>query len=279
MQPEQAMEEYFLSKGIIGMSEGTIKNYRYMLNTFFDFAERDRVEKITVKDIRRFLLQCKKKGNAQNTINTKINALRSFFGWLHRQEFINKNPMKKIEKPVAKNNSPTFLSHDEIERMREKATGIDKLIFEVLYATGIRVSEFVNLDWEDINWDEMTIEVTGKGDKTRTVPVSTKAFRLLKKWKNKREDDGPYVLRSRYDRRMSRSSIYRRLRNLGDKAGIDKQVSPVVMRHTFATHLLESGAPIDVVQNILGHEYLETTQIYAETQQRNINHEYRKVFR
>jgi len=78
---------------------------------------------------------------------------------------------------------------------------------------------------------------------------------------------------------MSRSSIYRRIKTLGDKAGINKQVSPVVMRHTFATHLLELGTPIDIVQNILGHEYLETTQIYAETQQKNINHEYRKVFK
>jgi len=78
---------------------------------------------------------------------------------------------------------------------------------------------------------------------------------------------------------MSRSSIYRRLKKIGEKANIDKQVSPVVMRHTFATHLLGSGAPIDVVQNILGHAYLETTQIYAETQQRNINHEYRKAFK
>ena len=279
MQPENAMEEYILSKNIVGLSGKTIQNYKYIFNNLFDFVGKDRIEKYVSKDIRKFLMNCKEKGNSQNTINTKINALRSLFNWLHKQEIIEKNPLDKIEKPVAKYNSPTFLNHDEVERIREQAEGLDMLIFEVLYSAGIRVSEFVNLDWKDISWDERTITVTGKGDKTRTVPVSTKAFRLLKKEREIRKDNKPYVLKSRENNRMSRSSIYRRLKKLGKQANIDKQVSPVVMRHTFATHLLESGAPIDVVQNLLGHEYLETTQIYAETQQKNINHEYRKVFR
>jgi len=279
MKTKKALEEYVLSKSIIGMSEGTIDNYKYGINNLFEFVGKEKIGDIETNDIRKYLMKCKKDGNAQNTINTKIHMLRSFFKWLHRQEYIKTNPMYKIDKPVAKNNSPTFLSHDEIERIREIAEGQNLLIFEVFYATGIRVSEFVNLNWEDIDWNDKTLTVTGKGDKTRTVPIATKAYRLLKKERKSREDNGKYVLMSNYKRRMSRSSVYRRLKILGKKAEIDKQVSPVVMRHTFATHLLEAGVPIDIVQKLLGHSNLETTQIYAETQQRNINHEYRKVFR
>lgn len=273
------IDNFKVSKSIVGIADSTLKGYDLLISRFNEFVDDKPITEIDVDDIRNFLVNEKeKRNNNSDTLKTKVNILRSFFYWVYREEIINKNPMDKIDQPQTNKRKPEYLSHEDVEKCRAIAEGQDEMMFEVMYSTGIRVSELVNLNWQDINFDKKTITVTGKGNKTREIPISTRSIMLLKRERGKR-DNGDYVVRSNFDKRMSRESIYRHMKKLGEKANTDTKVTPVILRHTFATHILEAGIPLDILKNLMGHENIDTTKIYATTQQRNINHHYRKVFR
>ena len=154
----------------------------------------------------------------------------------------------------------------------------ERALVELLYSSGLRVSEAVALDWSDIGWQERTITVRdGKGGSRRVAPMSTRASLLLRRLKEERQDDEPWVFRSQFRRRMSKEAITRWIRNLGERAGINGRLTPHRFRHSLATHLLEAGVPIDVVQAILGHSSVATTQVYARTQRSSIETHYRRV--
>lgn len=161
--------------------------------------------------------------------------------------------MRKIDKPKTDPPAPKYLTHEEIELIREACKKlIDRCLVEVMYGSGLRVSEVVALNWDDIDWQAKTITVRdGKGGKSRIVPISTKESLLLRRLKEQRRDNNPWVFQSQYRQRMVRNSL--------------------------ATHLLEAGCPIDVVQAILGHEDISTAQVYAKTQRSTVETWYRKV--
>lgn len=226
-----------------------------------------------------FLMAEETRGNNRNTLATKISTLRSFFGWAVREELVDKDPMLKIDKPKTDPPAPKHLSRDEIELIREACTNLlDRCLVEVLYGSGLRVSEAVNLDWSDLDFQQRLLTIRdGKGGKDRVVPMSTRAALLLRRMSDQRNDDDPCVFRSRYSRRMSKNTIERRVRKIGEAAGIKTRVTPHRFRHSFATHCLESGMPIHVVQALLGHSDLKTTQVYARTQRSTVEYWYRKV--
>ena len=270
------VDEYIAAKKIGGMRETTQSTYTYTLHSFMRFAGKN-VERITTRDIRAYLTSASKSGNKQVTIAGKISVLQSFFKWLEREDYIDKDPMRKIDKPKVPKSAPKYLTDEQIEQMREVATGRDVVILETLYAAGLRVSEAKMLDWDHIDFQERRLNVyDGKGGKDRTVPLSVKALRALKKHKDERKDDDPYVFRSNYRRRMSKETLERRVNNLGKKAGLKVTVTPHKLRHSLGTHLLDRGMNLEEVQVILGHEEVKTTQIYARTQFANVEHNYRK---
>lgn len=261
-----------------GRRKKTLDNYRLNLSRFIKSIQKP-VQEITTRDIRYYLMQEKERGNCRNTIASKTAILRSFFSWLEKEEIIEKDPTRKIKNPRTDNKAPKFLTHEEIEKVREAVeTLIDRLLFEVLYSSGIRVSEAVKLNWQDIDFNNKTLYVRdGKGGKSRATFLSTKAVMLLKKYKETRTDNGEWVFQSQYKRRMSKESIERHIRQLGKKAGLNKRLTPHRLRHSLATHLLERDTPIDMVQKILGHSDVSTTQVYAKTNTANIEHHYRKL--
>lgn len=268
------VEEFIHAKRLDGRRDLTLKGYSQQLVKFVLDVSKP-VESVQVRDIRKYLMN-QNKGNAKSTIANKVAVLRSFFAWLEREEIIIKNPMKKIDAPKKETKAQKVLSHEQIEQMREKARGINEVLFEVLYSSGIRVSEAVNLDWADLDLEKGVLLVrNGKGGKDRTTFLSTKACRRLRQYKALRKDNDIYVFRSNYKRRMSKETIERRIKFLGVIAGIPK-ITPHTMRRTFATHLLGKGMEIEKLQILLGHDDIKTTQIYAKTNLADAEYSYRK---
>ncbi|SNY19451.1 Site-specific recombinase XerD [Orenia metallireducens] len=271
------IDEFTYVQKLRGSANSTIKNYKRFLTKFMKTVNKP-VESITTRDIRFFLSGEEAKGNLKSTIANKISILKSFFSWLMTDELIEKNPMMKINNPQIVNNEVKFLTHEEVERVREATDKlIDKVLFEVLYSSGIRVSEAEALDWDDIDFNNKSLHVkNGKGSKSRDTLLSTKAILLLQRYRESREDENEWVFQSNFKRRMSIKSIQRHMSKLGEKADLNKKLTPHRLRHSLATHLLGSGMPIDMIQNLLGHASLKTTQIYAKTNTNNIRYHYRK---
>jgi site-specific recombinase XerD len=260
------------------LAETTAKGYRGFLMRFASTLDVS-VDNADTQAIRAFLDDERKRGNSTNSIVTKIHKLNSFYGWLLQEEHILKNPMNRVEKPQETKAPPKYLTYEELELLRESADGITKVIFEVLYSTGLRVSELVDLDRQDIDFIEKTVWVRdGKGGKARQSKLSTRAAMILKQHLASRVDNEPWVFRSNYKQRMSTHSVGRYLKLLGEKAGIRRRLTPHMLRHTFATHLLDAGMPIDLVQYMLGHSSVKTTQVYAQTNPKNVEHFYGRVF-
>lgn len=270
----EVVNDFIRAKQLDGRRDLTLKGYSQQLIKFV-LEIGKLVENIQVKDIRKYLMT-QNEGNAKATIANKVAVLRSFFNWLEREELISKNPMNKIDTPRTDAKSQMRLTHEQVEQIREVAKGIDEVLFETLYSSGIRVSEAVGLDWNDLDLEKGVLVVRdGKGGKDRTTFLSTKACRRLRQYKSERKDVGEYVFRSNYRRRMSKETIERRIKNLGESANI-KKVTPHTLRRTFATHLLSKGMEIEKVQILLGHEDIKTTQIYAETDLADAEYSYRK---
>jgi len=277
--PHAFVDEFLLYQQLRGRRQCTLASYKSFLDRFFRIVHKQPTQ-LTVQDIRRFLMAENSKGNKQSTIATKIAILRSFFDWLEREEYIDKNPMRRIDTPRVPPASPKYLTHDEMEALREASTKLlDRLIVEMLYSSGARVSELVALDWDDVDIVNKRATIRdGKGGKSRVVPISIKAARLLKRYRDTRHDDNLWIFQSRHSRRMVRETVERRISALGKKAGIQKRVTPHRLRHSLATHLLEAGMPIDMIQKVLGHASIATTQIYARTQMAGVEQYYRRVF-
>lgn len=260
------------------LADSTAKGYRGFLIRYALTLDVS-IDNADTQTIRSFLDDERKRGNSINSLVTKIHRLNSFYSWLLQEEYILKNPMSRVEKPQETKTPPKYLTYEELELLRETAEGVTKVIFEVLYATGLRVSELVNLDRQDIDFIEKTVWVKdGKGGKARKSKLSTRAAMILKQHLATRADDEPWVFRSNFKQRMSTHSVGRYLRILGEKAGLRRRLTPHMLRHTFATHLLDGGTPIDLVQYLLGHESVKTTQVYAQTNPKNVEHFYGRVF-
>lgn len=186
---KQLIEDYLAAKQLRPKTE---KGYSQFLYRFEESVELP-VDSLDTKDIREFLDGERARGNTSNTIITKIRKLNSFYAWLFQEEHIDKNPMLRVEIPRESKAPPKALTYEEIERTRDTASGIRKVLFEVLYSTGLRVSEAVDLDCQDIDFAEKTVWVRGgKGGKSRQVRLSTRAAMVLKQYLNDRTDDEPW---------------------------------------------------------------------------------------
>jgi integrase/recombinase XerD len=272
------VQEFLHVQQLRGRRPGTIKSYGGFLRRFVQSVGKP-VEEIRPRDIRFFLMSEERRGNCRNSLATKTVILRSFFAWAEKEELIDQNPMRKIDKPKEDPPAPKFLTHEELELVREACRKpFERVLVEVLYSSGLRVSEAVALNWSDINWQELTIAVRdGKGGKERIAPMSTRASLLLRRLREERTDSNPWVFQSQFRCRMSKESVGRWVKNLGRRAGINGKLTPHRFRHSLATHLLEAGTPIDVVQAILGHESVATTQVYARTQRSSVEMHYRRA--
>jgi integrase/recombinase XerC len=236
-------------------------------------AVAERLRRVTPVDLRRYLAGLRQARYSRSTIARKIASLRSFYKFLAREGEVAANPVKVIRTPRQEKRLPKFLQPADVERLLAAPEGDDLLarrdraILETLYSTGMRVSELVGLDLEDIDPLAEVVRVRGKGRRERLAPLGSYAVQALNAYLEARADadvkDEQAVFVNRHGRRLNARSVRRKLAKYLAIAGLDPSVSPHTLRHSFATHMLERGADLRAVQELLGHRSLSTTQIYT----------------
>jgi len=265
-------------------SEHTIKNYSIDLRSFFSFMKDVSIEKIDYLEIRRFLASLNEKGFSKSSISRKLACLRSFFKFLVRENHLKENPTSSISTPKKDKKLPLFLEEKEVFNLLEapqaqsKIEKRDKAILELLYSSGIRVSELVGLNIEDVDFFGEVLRVRGKGKKERLVPAGSKALNAIRDYLSFRGDGqgsgrGPLFL-NKGKTRLTDRSVRRVVLKYARRIALNKNISPHVLRHTFATHMLDRGADLRSVQELLGHENLSTTQIYTHVTTKRLKEAY-----
>ena len=260
------------------LSENSISAYTddvTKLSDYFDVQDSGRMpQEVTYKDLREFIAWYGSGNQNARTQSRTISGIRSFFRFLLLEGEISENPAGLIESPKIGLKLPEVLSVHEIDRMiaeidLSRPEGHrNKAIIETLYGCGLRVSELVNLRLTDIHYGEGFVRVTGKGNKQRLVPISNKALKEIDIYKTDRKrlsviHDENIVFLNRRGRKLTREMIFMIIKDLASRAGITKNISPHTFRHSFATHLIEGGADLRAVQEMLGHESILTTEIYT----------------
>jgi integrase/recombinase XerD len=261
-----------------GLSKNTIEAYRHGLNRFFDHLRRKGIQEIGSVgkfDIRAFLLALKGKGLSTKTVVRDLSAIRTFFRFLIQEEILEANPVEEIESPKMAKTLPEILTLKEVEQLLEQPDlrtplGVrDRAMLEVLYATGMRVSELVHLSVNQVNLESGYVVIYGKGSKERMVPLGSEAMKWVTLYlqttrqRLAKGKESHFLFINRSGRGMSRQRFWKNIKNYGLKAGLRKRITPHLLRHSFASHLLERGADLRSVQMMLGHVDISTTQIYT----------------
>lgn len=276
-------------KEIKNYSSNTITNYELDLEEYKVFLDHKQITSYDVeyKIIREYLEYLTTLKFSKATISRKISSLRTFYSFLYKNNKIKTNPMPLISNPKQDKKLPKFLFINEIEELLSKPDesiiGLrDHLVMELLYSTGLRVSELVNIKLEDINEHDKTIRVLGKGSKERIVIYSTVCKNILKKYiensrsKIKNNNKTNYLILNLKGTKLSTRSVRNIINKYLQQSSIKKHISPHTLRHTFATHLLDNGADLKAVQELLGHADLGTTQIYTHISNERLREVYRK---
>lgn len=269
---------YLTSKKIEGLSDKTIEQYGRNLLKFSNDVMKN-AEDITAMDIRMHLANFAKTGVKNTTIATRTDILRGFFSWLCSEEYIVKNPMDKISTIKAESRLREPLTYEELEILRTGCNTLrQKCILETFYSTCVRLNELVNMDISDIDFNQQKINVIGKGNKERVVYFNARTKVYLQKYIQARNDNCPalFVTERAPIGRLGRRGVQREIKKIQKQSGLKTNVYAHRLRHTGASHMLDKGIAIEIIQEILGHENLSTTQIYAKTSQSNIEYEYKK---
>lgn len=263
------------------VSVNTVDSYGENLLLLKNYTNKDLIS-LKKEDIKDFL------DNVEATDRTKAHYLtvfNSFYKYLVFMDKIKSNPCDGIKAPKLEKKLPTYLTNEEIAklfniRLTKPVDYRNKAILEVMYATGARISEVINLELNQIDFEECIIRVVGKGKKERIIPLDDVAIEALDNYINNyrpfliKNETCNYVFLNKNGEKISRQMIFKILKNLANKAGITKEISPHTLRHSFASNLLNNGADLRVIQELLGHENLETTEIYSHLQNKKIKDDY-----
>lgn len=263
-------------------SEFTIKSYREDLEILIEYFQDTlgRVPspgELTPQDLRTYVTALHQAQYAKTTIARKLASLRSFFRFAQREGLCDSNPAKPLRNPRRERKLPHFLTTSEIGKLlvapnaKEPMGARDRAIFETLYSAGLRVSELVGINLDDLDLEDGLVRVRGKGKRERLAPVGKFAVKAIRAWMRQRSvadkqrpgDKGDPLFLNKYGKRLTTRSVGRMLEKYLKLTGLDSRTSPHTLRHSFATHLLNGGADIRSVQELLGHKSLVTTQIYT----------------
>ena len=261
-----------------GLSENSIEAYKADIFKLYQFLQNEqiKIESCTLKNLESFVNNLAEIGLSPGSQARIISGIKSFFKFLVMDDYISVNPAQLLEAPKLSRKLPDTLSIEEIEQLFgaidfSKDEGYrNYTMLETLYSCGLRVSELVNLQLSNVFWDESFIRVIGKGDKERFVPIGGKALKAIKIYANEyrvhlqiQPGHEDFVFLNRRGKQLTRVMIFTIIKNLAEVAGIKKNISPHTFRHSFATHLLEGGADLRAIQEMLGHESITTTEIYT----------------
>lgn len=275
---EEFLKMFLDAKKIEGCSERTLQYYKVTVEHLLSQTEVA-VRKITTEEIRAYLVEYQKNSQCTNvTIDNIRRNISSFFSWLEEEDYILKSPMKRIHKIKTKTVVKSVISDEGIEKLRDSCTEIrDLAIIDLLYSTGIRVGELVNLNIDDIDLEGRECVIYGKGDKERRVYFDAKAKVHLKEYIEKRNDSNSalFVTLDAPHDRLKISGVEIRLRQLGRQLDLER-IHPHKFRRTMATRAIDKGMPIEQVQKILGHSQIDTTMQYAMVNQNNVKTSHQK---
>jgi integrase/recombinase XerD len=270
-----------------GLSKNTVSAYKADILKFIGFAEKKHMvlENFEHRDITDFLWEIKTRGLKSRSIYRLIASLRQFYKFLNSENLIKNNPAFYLLSPKIYENLPSALTFEEISTLLNSVNDSDEMhirnraMLELMYATGMRVSELVNLKFSNINLEDCFLRIIGKGSKERLIPFGRKARDFINIYLRKRkpaisEDDSIFI--SRLGKKLSRVEFWRQLKNIAKNLGIAKNITPHTLRHSFASHLLAGGADIRFVQEMLGHASIITTQIYTHLDKSKIVQQHKK---
>ncbi len=260
-----------------GLSKNSIASYKNDLKQLILFLKEKNIstiEKITHNHLEEYISYLKKHQISSRSIARKIVSIKSFFKFLVIDNIITTNPADFLESPKIGIHLPEYLTVDEVDKLLNEFKEDnpiefrDKSIIELMYSCGLRVSEIENLKINQINFNEGFIYIFGKGDKERLVPLGSKARKLLIRYINEirikyNKKNSEYLFLNWQGGKLSRISIWKIIKKYAKRAGINKNIHPHTLRHSFATHLLNNGADLRIVQELLGHSDISTTQIYT----------------
>lgn len=264
------------------LSDNTISGYRNDIEQFIEFIDCD-IEEVDATTIRSFIAHLTEQGKRRNTINRALCSIKAFYKYLSEVEkVIPSSPAEDIKLNAREKSLPKALSKSDVMKLLAVASedGIkSRLIVELLYGLGGRVSEIASLRVEDIDFEDCYIRIVGKGNKERHNPIHEGCVQLIKEYMEKYNITSGYLFPHRLNKNkhITREAIFLKAKSLADKAGIDRSlVSPHVFRHSFATHLLDNGCDMAIVQEYLGHEDISTTKIYAKVTRGNKKNNFMK---
>ena len=275
---EEYLQLFLDAKKIEGCSERTIHYYRTTIEKMFIYIKTP-IRKVSTEEIRRYLVGYQEINNCSKvTVDNVRRNISSFFSWLEEEDYILKSPMKRIHKIKTKQQVKETISDEAIEQLRDHCNcSRDLAMIDLLYSTGIRVGELVNLNITDIDFEARECVVFGKGDKERRVYFDAKAKIHLQEYLNGRHDSNPalFVTLDAPHDRLKISGVEIRIRRLGRRLSMDK-IHPHKFRRTMATRAIDKGMPIEQVQKLLGHSQIDTTMQYAIVNQTNVKTSHQK---
>ncbi len=283
MELDDAVELYFQYLRVEkGVSNDTIKSYFYDLKSFFKALDKHSTDDFFESDISDYIKLENKNFRSSSTIARRLSSIHNFYLFLQKEGII-KIKLNKLETPKGVKHLPTALSIEDVEKLLdapniEKEEGLrDKAMLETMYSSGLRVSELLSLKISQINFEKGIIQVIGKGAKERKVPFGEYAGDYLKQYiavrkKHKNKCNNLFV--NRYGNPLSRQYFFLQIKKYAEMVGIQSNISPHTLRHCFATHMLENGAELRAVQEMLGHENIATTQIYTNISTKRILNAY-----
>ena len=268
-------------------SDNTIYSYDSDLNRLNDYFKNKDLTRLTYMDLEKYISSLDE--YSPSSISRHISSIKSFYSYLVKTSKILSNPAELIKEPKLGLHLPTYLNQDEINtlldiKVNDKFSARNKAILELMYATGLRISEVVSLEFKNIDLDDCIVRVVGKGSKERIVPINDCAIDALSDYINiyrpelMIKGENNYIFINNHGNPMTRQAIFKIIKKECEEKGINKNISPHTIRHTFATHLLENGADLRVIQELLGHSDISTTQIYTHISNEKLREDYNKYF-
>ncbi len=291
----EPLDEYLVHLKIErDLAENSIKSYQRDIEKYMQYLETEKImdwKVIDRYDIVLFLQKLKEEGISNNSVIRMTSSLRQFHQYLRQEKIMDQDPMQYVETPKKAEVLPKVLSVDEVDKLLQtpdtaKPIGLrDRALLEVMYATGLRISELVELELSELHLSMGFIQTIGKGNKERILPIGGEAVNWLNEYlmdgrpifAKRATEESPYVFLNARGGGLSRQGVWKNLKKTVQKAGIKQNVSPHMLRHSFATHLLENGADLRIVQELLGHSDISTTQIYThitKTRMKDIYEQY-----
>ena len=268
-----------------GYSENTIESYKRDLNKFLEYNKNTSIDNISNEDLKKYIKYLNDNGLNEKSIARNISSLKSFYKFLVISKYISSNTSDSLYLPKIKKSLPSTLTEEEVMSLldidlTDNFSYRNKAMLELLYATGLRVSELINLKLQDIDFSQDIIRTFGKGSKERIIPIGDYAREYLEKYIYEyrssmlKKDNNEYIFLNNHGKQMTRQGFFKIIKKIAKEKGINKELSPHTLRHSFASHLLKYGADLRTIQELLGHSDISTTQIYTHITNEELKQNY-----